>query len=141
MISTSTVPRFLPAWLNLLLGTLFACLAPLIPSSSAATVYFNTVFLASGSSYTITTQSVTVTTAMPASSFTFTSENPALVSFSGNNVSGYLRYISGGVTTTVAGVISRQKKTGNTSDAFYFVQCNLTSGSIVQTSPRARRIT
>lgn len=135
MISTSTVPRFLPAWLNLLLGTLFAFLAPLIPSSSAATVYFNTVFLASGSSYTITTQSVTVTTAMSASSFTFTSENPALVSFSGNNVSGYLSYISGGVTTTVAGVISRQNKTGSTSDAFYFVQCNLTSGSINQTSP------
>ena len=39
-----------------------------------------------------------------------------------------------GVTSNIAGVISRRTKSGSTSDAFYFVACNVVGGSIDQTS-------
>jgi hypothetical protein len=117
--------RFLLLLVSLV--TSFSC-------AQAATVYFNKMYVGSGSTYTITTKNITITTPLSCDSISFTSEDPAATNFSGNNVAGRLTYRSGGVTTTRTGVISRQSKTGSTSDLFYFVETLVTGGLITQTS-------
>ena len=100
-----------------------------------ATVYFNKVYLGTGASYAINSNSITITTATVGSSFSFTSENADDVIFSGNNVAGRLSWVVGATKTTKSGVISRRKKAGSNNLAFYFTECGLTAGLIDQTLP------
>ena len=55
-----------------------------------------------------------------ASEITFTSEDPADTTYAGNEVPGTLSFKTGGNTTSIQGIVSRQSKSGSTTDAFYF---------------------
>ena len=92
-------------------------------SAQAATIYFNTVYKATGTTYTVNTQSLNGTNIVSGSGFRFTSINPNDVTFAnGNNEAGTLAYInSSGVSVSVVGTISRQNKSGNTTLAVNFI--------------------
>lgn len=98
-------------------------------NSQAATVTFNTIYFGVGSSYTLNSSSIVLTTPIIGANFKFTSANPADVTFSGNNVAGQLTYISGEMTYAVNGVISR-KVGNNPYTAFYFAETTVLGGSV-----------
>ena len=89
---------------------------------NAAKLYFNDIYKATGSSYTIQPSSLDNISAVVGSGFKFTSANPADVSFSGNNIAGILSYTnSSNQQVSLYGVISRQNKSGNTTNAVNFM--------------------
>jgi hypothetical protein len=90
--------------------------------SFSATFYINTMYKASGNNYTITSQSYTNIAAINGTAFQF---YQAGAQFSGNNVNGIFTYYNAaGILQTVYGTISRQDKTGNTSNTFNFLVSN-----------------
>jgi len=90
--------------------------------SFSATFYINIVYKAAGNSYTITSQGYTNITAINGTAFQF---YQAGAQFSGNNVNGILTYYNAAdILQTVYGTISRQDKTGNTSNTFNFLVSN-----------------
>ena len=92
-------------------------------AANAATIYFNTIYKASGTTYTVNTQSLAKVSLVSGSGFRFTSANPNDVTFAnGNNEAGTLNYInSSGVAVSISGIISRQNKTGNTTLSVNFI--------------------
>jgi hypothetical protein len=95
-----------------------------------ATVYFNTVYKGTGSSYGVNTQSITNIQPFVGSGFRFISADPAATSFSGNNIAGNFVYSDiNSVQQTIPGIISRQSKTGNDVDAFIFYPVTTLGGT------------
>ncbi|MFM6944479.1 MAG: hypothetical protein ACKOXV_04260, partial [Bacteroidota bacterium] len=94
----------------------------------AATLYFNVIYKATGTSYGINTQSLTGLNLVTGNTFKFTSANPADVSFSsGNNENGILSYYTTtGSIISIYGTISRQDKSGNTTLSVNFIPTNST---------------
>jgi hypothetical protein len=94
----------------------------------AATLYFNVIYKATGTSYGVNTQSLTGLTLVTGNTFKFTSANPADVSFSsGNNENGILSYYTtSGSIINIYGTISRQDKSGNTTLSVNFIPTNST---------------
>ncbi len=92
-------------------------------SAKGATIYFNTIYKATGTSYTINTQSLTNIQLVTGSGFRFTSIDPSATSFTnGNNEAGTLEYINSvGERVSIIGSISRQSKSGNTTLAVNFI--------------------
>jgi gliding motility-associated-like protein len=105
---------------KIVLGAMFILLTM---STQAATIYFNTIYKATGTSYTINTQSLTNIQLVSGSGFRFTSIIPSATSFTnGNNEAGTLEYINAaGVPVSITGSISRQNKSGNTTLAVNFI--------------------
>ncbi len=105
---------------KIVLGAMFMLLTM---STQAATIYFNTIYKATGTSYTINTQSLTNIQLVSGSGFRFTSIIPSATSFTnGNNEAGTLEYINAaGVPVSITGSISRQNKSGNTTLAVNFI--------------------
>ena len=94
---------------------------------SLATVTFPKAFKSATNQQTWQQQDITLEASnslASATSITFTSQNPADVNYSGNNVPGTLSYTVGGTTTSLKGYISRPDKTANAADAFYFHDSN-----------------
>ncbi|RVT77313.1 hypothetical protein EOD40_05735, partial [Flavobacterium sufflavum] len=93
---------------------------------NAATLYFNTVYKASGTNYNTNTQSLTSVSLVSGSSFNFTSAIPSATTFnSGNNENGILSYVdSSGQLISIYGIISRQNKSGNTTLGVNFITTN-----------------
>ena len=92
-------------------------------NASAAKIYFNDVFKGTGSSYAEQTNSISNIQFITGSGFSFTSSDPADVTFklTGNNVAGTLTYINNvGVKQTITGQVSRQDKNGSTTIGLYF---------------------
>ncbi len=56
-----------------------------------------------------------------ATNISFTSQDPSVTNFSGNNVPGVLTYTLNGQTFSIDGIVSRLFKSGNTYEGFYFV--------------------
>lgn len=90
---------------------------------NAATLYFNKVYKASGTGYTINTQSLASISGISGTSFSFTSATPSATTFnSGNNENGVLSYInSSGQKISIYGTISRQDKSGSTTLGVNFI--------------------
>ncbi|SDJ94501.1 SprB repeat-containing protein, partial [Flavobacterium glycines] len=90
---------------------------------NAATLYFNSVYKASGAAYTVNTQSLTSVSLVSGTSFSFTSADPTWTSFiSGNNENGILRYVNGsGQLVSIYGTISRQNKASGTTLGVNFI--------------------
>ena len=90
---------------------------------NAATLYFNKVWKASGTAYTVNTQSLTSVSSVSGTTFSFTSADPTWTDFhSGNNENGILKYVnSSGQLVSIYGTISRQDKTGSTTLGVNFI--------------------
>ena len=87
-----------------------------------AQVSFNSVWSSTAVNQVEESQSFAGSPISGATNISFTSQDPAAVTFSGNNVPGNLVYTVNGVTTTVQGIVSRLFKSGNTYEGFYFVE-------------------
>ncbi|MCZ2477783.1 hypothetical protein G9H58_06885 [Aquirufa antheringensis] len=88
----------------------------------AAKLYFNDIYKATGSSYSIQPSSLDGISFISGSGFKFTSANPADVSFSGNNIAGVLSYTnSSNQQVSIYGVISRQNKANGNTMAVNFM--------------------
>lgn len=87
-----------------------------------AQLSFKSVWVSSAVNQVEESQSFTGSKITDATNITFTSQNPAAVTFSGNNVPGNMQYTVNGVTTIVQGIVSRLFKSGNTYEGFYFVE-------------------
>jgi gliding motility-associated-like protein len=85
-------------------------------NAHAAKLYFNDIYKATGTSYSIQPSSLDGISFISGSGFKFTSANPADVSFSGNNIAGVLSYTNSlNQQVSIYGVVSRQNKAnGNT---------------------------
>lgn len=94
-----------------------------VHNSNAATIYFNNLYKASGTTYSITTQTYSSIALIAGSGFSFTSNNPSDPNFgSGNNVNGLLSYINtSGALVQLYGTISRQDASGSTTKAVNFI--------------------
>jgi hypothetical protein len=97
--------------------------------SEACNITYQKGYLASGNSYQIETNSVSVTTPLNTNAIKFTSADPADIQFSGNNVAGVLSYSVGGVHYDINGIISRPDKNGNAHIAYYFVETTTLGGA------------
>ncbi len=96
-------------------------------STQAAKLYFNDIYKATGSSYTIQPSSLDGISSISGSGFKFTSANPADVSFSGNNIAGILTYTnSSNQFISLYGVISRQNKANGRTMAVNFMPTDYT---------------
>lgn len=95
---------------------------------SSATIYFNNIYKATGTSYGFNTQSLTNINLISGTGFKFTSADPTATIFNaGNDEDGILSYTnSSGVLISIYGSISRQSKTGNTSLAVNFIPTDST---------------
>jgi gliding motility-associated-like protein len=91
--------------------------------SQAAEVNFDRVFLGVANNYTKNSNSITVKSPLPGSSFKFISsnhENPVFHEGT-NGIEGKLQYVDPyGNTVTIFGVISRKSSQGSTTQSFYF---------------------
>lgn len=90
----------------------------------AASIYFNVVYIGSGSSYTLNSNSINSISPVLGNGFKFTSPNPADAQFTatGNNVNGTFSYVNtSGVVITKTGTVSRIFKSGNTTDGLFFL--------------------
>ena len=87
-----------------------------------AQVSFKSVWLSTAVNQQEESQSFAGGKIIGATNITFKSQDPAVTSFSGNNVPGNLVYTLNGVTYTVQGIVSRLFKSGNTYEGFYFVE-------------------
>ncbi|MFM6976868.1 MAG: hypothetical protein ACKOW2_08505, partial [Sphingobacteriaceae bacterium] len=97
---------------------LFAFLFTSTSSLFAVEANFTKAFKGEGTAYVVESSSITINAPFSASNYKFTSLNAADALFSGNNVEGYLSYLSGSTTVTLRGIISR--KVGTSSpEAFY----------------------
>ena len=95
-------------------------------STQAAKLYFNDIYKATGSSYTIQPSSLNGISSISGSGFKFTSANPADVSFSGNNIAGILTYTnSSNQFISLYGVISRQNKANGRTMAVNFMPTDI----------------
>ncbi|TBH75281.1 hypothetical protein EWU20_01525 [Aquirufa antheringensis] len=91
-------------------------------NAHAAKLYFNDIYKATGSSYSIQPSSLDGISFISGSGFKFTSANPADVSFSGNNIAGILSYTnSSNQQVSIYGVISRQNKANGNTMAVNFM--------------------
>ena len=91
--------------------------------ANAARIFFNDVYKGTGSSYAEQTNSISNIQFITGAGFTFTSLDPADVTFrlTGNNVAGVLTYVnSSGVKQSITGQVSRQDKNGSTTVGLYF---------------------
>ena len=90
---------------------------------NAAVLYFNKVYKASGSGYTVNTQSLSSITGISGTSFKFTSAIPTATTFnSGNNENGILSYVNNsGQQVSIYGTISRQNKASGNTLAVNFI--------------------
>lgn len=91
--------------------------------TKAAEITLGDVYKGIGNTYGIETQSITIssTSKVVGTNFTFSSLDPTTATFTGNNVPGYLSYKdAGGILVQIRGVVSRPEKTGNTDRAVYF---------------------
>lgn len=95
---------------------------------NSATIYFNNIYKATGTSYDFNTQSLTNINLISGTGFKFTSADPTATIFNaGNDEDGILSYTNiSGVLISIYGSISRQNKTGNTSLAVNFIPTNST---------------
>jgi gliding motility-associated-like protein len=92
-------------------------------SGNSARIYFNDIFKGTGLSYAEQTNSISSIQSITGTGFTFTSTDPADVTFrlTGNNVAGTLSYVNAsGVKQSIVGQVSRQDKNGNTTIGLYF---------------------
>ncbi len=90
--------------------------------TNAAKLYFNDIYKAAGSSYSIQPSSLDNISFIAGSGFKFTSANPADVSFSGNNIAGILSYNnSSNQQVSIYGVVSRQNKANGNTMAVNFM--------------------
>jgi len=97
-----------------------------VHTSHAATVYVNTVYQAVGSSFTLETQSIVLSSSkLVGSNFQFTDNNSPNLFSTGNNISnisGTFKYYNvAGNLISIDGVISRQQKSGSNTLGVYFV--------------------
>ncbi len=91
-------------------------------SATAATFNFNTLYKGAGSSYDLNTQSITGLSAVSGTSIQFFQEG---TQFSGNSINGVLTYYdNNNQLITIYGNLNRQDKSGNDSQAFYFIESN-----------------
>ena len=95
---------------------------------TAATIYFNQVYKATGTTYNVNTQSITGLQLVSGYSFKVVSAVPTATTFnSGNNENVVLYYVnSSGVQISIYGTISRQDKSGNTTIGLNFLVSNST---------------
>ena len=85
----------------------------------SATFYFNKLFVATGTSYTISSQSYSTVSNISGSNFYIFQSG---AQFSGNNVNCELKYYnSSNSLVTLYGTISRQNKSGNDTRALNFI--------------------
>ena len=94
----------------------------------SANVSFSKVYPGAESNYTLKSTSISWKTNLDGLFFTFTSASASDETFSGNNVAGQLTYVSGNISYTVNGVVSRM--VGNEKDysALYFVETTKLGG-------------
>ena len=89
-----------------------------------ASAPFKAVYQGTPSAWSVQAQNLTLTSQLNATagSINFISTNPSDPLFSGNNVAGTLYYKdnTSGNEIAISGVISRQDKTGSTTNAFFF---------------------
>ncbi|MGZ5070796.1 MAG: VCBS domain-containing protein, partial [Methylobacter sp.] len=88
-----------------------------------ATASFKAIYQGTPSAASLQASNITLSSKLDAnaSSIKFISADPSTTYFSGNNVAGKLVYTdSSNVVHSIDGVISRQFKTGGTTNAFYF---------------------
>lgn len=92
--------------------------------AKGARIFFNDIYKGTGSNYAEQTNSISNIQFITGSGFTFTSSDPADVTFrlTGNNVAGTLSYLDAfGVKQSIIGQVSRQDKaSGNNTKGFYF---------------------
>ncbi|NBW28727.1 MAG: hypothetical protein EBR38_09205, partial [Flavobacteriaceae bacterium] len=94
----------------------------------SATIYFNNIYKATGTSYSLNTQNLVNINLISGTGFKFTSADPNATIFnSGNDEDGILSYTNtSGVLISIYGSISRQSKSGNTTLAVNFIPTNST---------------
>jgi len=88
-----------------------------------ASVTFKAAYQGTPSAWSLQASSITLTSQLAAASgnIKFISADPSALYYAGNNVAGNLTYTdNSGVVHTISGVVSRQFKTGGTTNAFYF---------------------
>lgn len=96
--------------------------------SRAAVINFTTVWQATGTSFTLQQNSVTLESGVLSGyNFLFTDNQTPNLFSTGNNISGTFKYYNNsGVLVSVDGTLSRQFKNGNVVNGFYFVSQDFT---------------